>query len=57
MEDIFYCKGFELAKYLIKNGCEETKSDNKDYQFAFVVNDNLIHLLNKWDLEKKKFFF
>lgn len=57
MEDVFYCKGFELAKYLIKNGCEEAKSDNKDYQFAFVVNDNLIHLLNKWDLEKKKFFF
>ena len=57
MENIFYCKGFELAKYLIKNGCKEITSDNKAYSFAFEVNDDLIHLLNKWDLEKKKFFF
>ena len=57
MENIFFCKGDGLAKYLLKNGCVATESTDDKYPYAFVQDDNLIQLIDKWNFEKKKYFF
>lgn len=57
MDKIFFCNGEGLAKYLIKNGCTNIKSYSNGHTYAFIQDDNLIQLINKWNFEKKKYFF
>lgn len=57
MDNIFFCKGDGLAKYLLKNGCINIESTDDEYPYAFVRDNNLIQLIDKWNFEKKKYFF
>ena len=59
MDNTFYCKGRQLANYLIKNGSNllEVRIDNGVDVYVFELDDTIDVNLKKWELDRKKWLF
>ena len=59
MDNMFYCKGRQLADYLTKNGSRflEVQTDNGVIVYVFEFDDSIDINLKKWELDRKKWLF
>ena len=56
MNDVFYCKGKQLADYLIKHGSKLIEID-KNNIYIFVNDESIDNNLKQWEINKKKWLF
>lgn len=61
-EEIFYCKGSEIAQYLIKKGATllhiQNNTDNDSFNiYVFEKNYLLFDALKQWEKDKQKCLF
>jgi len=52
----FYCKGKQLADYLIKHGSKLIRIDNGNI-YVFESDDSIDKGLEQWEIDKKKYLF
>ena len=59
MDNMFYCKGRQLADYLAKNGSRflEVQTDKGVIVYVFEFDDTIDINLKKWELDRKKWLF
>lgn len=61
-EEYFYCKGREIAHYLIKNGAtllhiKNDTENNATNLYVFEKNYLLMDALKKWEKDKQRCLF
>ena len=56
MNDVFYCKGKQLADYLVKHGSKLLGIEDKNI-FIFENYEYIDKNLEQWEIDKKKYLF